>query len=175
MREEQIGEKGSIPGHPELAVDCKWRGLEPGGRSDPASIGKAYSRDFKEDKPAKLLRCRGPWTSYIAGNDCGSMRHTHSEAEKLGDEWGWSRLECGAKSGVGSTERPVLSCRAETREAIRENRGREEQKTRSEARPRAKGDSRHSSWREEEKGKGKEGKSKGKKGKEKGEGKRSEK
>ena len=71
-------------------------------------------------------------------------------------------------------ERPVLSSRAETREAIRENR--EEQKTRSEAaRPRGKGDSGNSSWRDEDKGKGKEGKNKGKKGKEKGEGKRAEK
>ena len=71
-------------------------------------------------------------------------------------------------------ERPVLSLRAETREAIRESR--EEQKTWSEAaRPRGKGDSGTSSWREEDRGKGKESRSKGKKGKEKGDGKRAEK
>ena len=71
-------------------------------------------------------------------------------------------------------ERPVLSSRAETREAIRESR--EEQKTRSEAaRPKGKGDSGSSSWREEDRGKGKDSKGKGKKGKEKGDGKRAEK
>ena len=71
-------------------------------------------------------------------------------------------------------EKPVLSSRPEMREAIRENR--EEQKTRSEAaRPKGKGDSTTSSWREDDRGKGREAKGKGKKGKEKGDGKRAEK
>ena len=71
-------------------------------------------------------------------------------------------------------EKPVLSSRPEMREAIRENR--EEQKTRNEAaRPKGRGDSTTSSWREDDRGKGREAKGKGKKGKEKGDGKRTEK
>lgn len=61
----------------------------------------------------------------------------------------------------GQLERPVISSRAETREAIGESK--EEQKTRTEAaRTKGKGDQRSLSWREEGQGKSKENKGKGK-------------
>ena len=79
-----------------------------------------------------------------------------------------------SEGGTSPAGEAVLSSRPEMREAIRENR--EEQKTRSEAgRPKGKGDSGTSSWREDDRGKGREAKGKNKKGKEKGEGKRAEK
>ena len=73
-------------------------------------------------------------------------------------------------------EKPIISSRAETREAIKESK--EENRTRAEAsKGKAKGDW-SGSWREtpwqQEKGKSKEGKGKGKKGKEKEQGKKQE-
>ena len=73
-------------------------------------------------------------------------------------------------------EKPIISSRAETREAIKESK--EENRTRAEAsKGKAKGDW-SGSWRDapwhQEKGKSKEGKGKGKKGKEKEQGKKQE-
>ena len=74
-------------------------------------------------------------------------------------------------------EKPIISSRAETREAIKESK--EENRTRAEAsKGKAKGDWssgwREAPWQQQEKGKYKEGKGKGKKGKEKEQGKKQE-
>ena len=165
-----------LPRHPELPVDRNGGVWNPEEGVIPPIACQYYRQCMQQ-------RLQGgqawealtvAWTLDVllqgrVSEACDTLTQRFKSLEMSGAGASWA-----ISQKVVPPEKPVLSSRPEMREAIRENR--EEQKTRSEAaRPKGKGDSGSSSWREEDRGKGREAKGKGKKGKEKGEGKRAEK